>query len=241
MVVALETAAERAAYNQLLGKRLGELRTRAGLSQAEVARRLGVDSSIPSLWEQGKRALPPHRLPGLADALGLREDQLMAGLAVDAQADALDEDQLLADGAEPNDEPDAPLPAASATLSTLDGPAPPRTAGTIALDPLRAQLPRMRAVVLARLCEAGRTELRPESEVSIARLVEESSAVCAAEPSFLRTELPLLERVFRLVLCRGGGPVATEDMAESLAVAPSLLRRLGPTARASYPLTWRPG
>jgi transcriptional regulator with XRE-family HTH domain len=240
MVVALETAAERAAYNQVLGKRLGELRTRAGLSQAEVARRLGVDSSIPSLWEQGKRALPPHRLPGLADALGLREDQLLAGLAVDGQQEALDEDQLLADEDEPNDESDAELPAVPTTLATLEGHAP-HASGAIALDPLRAQVPRMRAVVLARLCEAGRTELRPESEVSIARLVEESSAQCAAEPSFLRAELPLLERVFRLVLCRGGGPVSTEEMAQALGVTPTLLRRLAPTARTSYPLSWSLG
>ncbi|MBV9358565.1 MAG: helix-turn-helix transcriptional regulator, partial [Chloroflexi bacterium] len=124
MVVALESAAERAAYNQLLGKRLGELRTRAGLSQAEVARRLGVDSSIPSLWEQGKRALPSQRLPGLADALGLREDQLLAGLAVDTRSDARDEDQLHADLPEPKDELDEPPPAAPATRSTLDGLAP---------------------------------------------------------------------------------------------------------------------
>ena len=240
MVVALETAAERAAYNQLLGKRLGELRTRAGLSQAEVARRLGVDSSIPSLWEQGKRALPPHRLPGLAEALGLREDQLMAGLAVDAQPDLSSEDQVSAD-VEPDALSDELVVVEAVAPAVLADGHPVRTGGAIAFDPLRAQLPRMRALVLARLCEAGRAELRPESEVSLARLVEESSSVCAAEPSFLRSELPLLERVFRLVLCRGGGPVATEDLAASLGVAPALLRRLGPTARASYPLSWSLG
>ena len=45
-----------------LSTRMRDLRARQGLKQSEVARRMRLDPSIPSLWEQGKRLL---ELPGL--------------------------------------------------------------------------------------------------------------------------------------------------------------------------------
>jgi hypothetical protein len=90
------------------------------------------------------------------------------------------------------------------------------------------------------LCEAGRTDVSPESTVSIARLVERSAADCAAEPAFLRCGLPVLERVFRLVLVCGGGPISADYIIDTLdsGITLEVLRRLGPTASARYPLSW---
>ncbi len=37
----------------MLAPRLGALRRRQGKTQSDISRRLGIDPSIPSLWEQG--------------------------------------------------------------------------------------------------------------------------------------------------------------------------------------------
>jgi transcriptional regulator with XRE-family HTH domain len=60
-----------------LSTRIRELRTRQGLKQSEVARRMGLDPSIPSLWEQGKRLVPANRVRALADALGVSVAELL--------------------------------------------------------------------------------------------------------------------------------------------------------------------
>ena len=41
-----------------LSIRMREIRVRQGLKQAEVARRMGLDPSMTSLWERGKRLVP---------------------------------------------------------------------------------------------------------------------------------------------------------------------------------------
>jgi transcriptional regulator with XRE-family HTH domain len=53
-----------------------EIRVRQGLKQAEVARRMGLDPSMTSLWERGKRLVPRSRVPALAAALGVSVDEL---------------------------------------------------------------------------------------------------------------------------------------------------------------------
>jgi transcriptional regulator with XRE-family HTH domain len=63
-----------------LSSRMRELRARQGLKQSEVARRMGLDPSIPSLWEQGKRPVPANRVQSLADALGVPVDELISGI-----------------------------------------------------------------------------------------------------------------------------------------------------------------
>jgi len=63
-----------------LSFRMRELRARQGLRQSELARRMGLDPSIPSLWEQGKRPVPASRLRALADALGVPLDELLDGI-----------------------------------------------------------------------------------------------------------------------------------------------------------------
>jgi transcriptional regulator with XRE-family HTH domain len=60
-----------------LSARMRELRARQGLKQSELARRMGLDPSIPSLWEQGKRLVPANRVRSLAEALEVTVEELL--------------------------------------------------------------------------------------------------------------------------------------------------------------------
>lgn len=62
-----------------LAVRMREIRARQGLKQSEIARRMGLDPSIPSLWEQGKRPVPVSRINALATALGVSVGELLDG------------------------------------------------------------------------------------------------------------------------------------------------------------------
>jgi transcriptional regulator with XRE-family HTH domain len=63
---------------ELLGQRLRERRTQAGLSQQEVAHRAGIIQRDVSLLERGKKgALWAETLRRLADTLGCSLDYLM--------------------------------------------------------------------------------------------------------------------------------------------------------------------
>jgi len=64
-----------------LSTRMRDLRTRQGLKQSEVARRMRLDPSIPSLWEQGKRMVPANRVRALADALEVSVEELLDGVS----------------------------------------------------------------------------------------------------------------------------------------------------------------
>jgi len=64
-----------------LSARMRDLRNRQGLKQSEVARRMGLDPSIPSLWEQGKRLVPANRLQALAHALEVSIEELLEGVS----------------------------------------------------------------------------------------------------------------------------------------------------------------
>src|SRR5579863_9369992 len=64
-----------------LSTRMRDLRARQGLKQSEVARRMRLDPSIPSLWEQGKRLVPANRVRALADALGVTVEELLDGVS----------------------------------------------------------------------------------------------------------------------------------------------------------------
>src|SRR4051812_8301803 len=64
-----------------LSTRMRDLRARQGLKQSEVARRMGLDPSIPSLWEQGKRLVPANRVRSLADALEVSVEELLDGIS----------------------------------------------------------------------------------------------------------------------------------------------------------------
>lgn len=64
-----------------LSRRMRDLRARQGLKQSEVARRMRLDPSIPSLWEQGKRLVPANRVKALADALEVSIEELLEGVS----------------------------------------------------------------------------------------------------------------------------------------------------------------
>jgi transcriptional regulator with XRE-family HTH domain len=64
-----------------LSTRMRDLRARQGLKQSEVARRMRLDPSIPSLWEQGKRLVPANRVRALADALEVNVEELLEGVS----------------------------------------------------------------------------------------------------------------------------------------------------------------
>src|SRR4051812_50226137 len=64
-----------------LSLRMRDLRARQGLKQSEVARRMRLDPSIPSLWEQGKRLVPANRVRALADALEVSVEELLDGVS----------------------------------------------------------------------------------------------------------------------------------------------------------------
>ena len=74
-----------------LSQRLRELRRRQGKTQSDISRRLGVDPSIPSLWEQGKRPVPPQRLAALADALDVPLSELLRGVVPESELSQVDE------------------------------------------------------------------------------------------------------------------------------------------------------
>lgn len=59
-------------------ERLRTLREAAGLSQSEVARRLGIRQPSYALWETYNVALKPEQLLALANALGVSVDHLFA-------------------------------------------------------------------------------------------------------------------------------------------------------------------
>jgi transcriptional regulator with XRE-family HTH domain len=63
-----------------LSARMRDLRARQGLKQSELARRMGLDPSIPSLWEQGKRLVPANRVRSLAEALEVSVEELLDGV-----------------------------------------------------------------------------------------------------------------------------------------------------------------
>ena len=67
----------------VLPERLTELREKAGLSQRELAKVIGIDPSVPRLWEKGAREkgarkMPERWVPAVAKALGVSVVHLFA-------------------------------------------------------------------------------------------------------------------------------------------------------------------
>src|SRR5947207_10774444 len=120
-----------------LSTRMRDLRARQGLKQSEVARRMRLDPSIPSLWEQGKRLVPANRVRALADALEVTVEELLEGVsgAQRPEDKSLGDELQVAGVAELIDERAVrPIPADDAPLlrlvpQTLDEPPPPETTG----------------------------------------------------------------------------------------------------------------
>lgn len=63
----------------MLGERIAFLRSKQGLSQAELARRLNISPSAVGMYEQGRREPPVDILISLARVLGVTMDYLLTG------------------------------------------------------------------------------------------------------------------------------------------------------------------
>jgi transcriptional regulator with XRE-family HTH domain len=61
-----------------LGTAIAEARTKAGLTQAELAQRAGLDEATVSALEQGQYKHAPDELSRLAQALGVDELELLS-------------------------------------------------------------------------------------------------------------------------------------------------------------------
>lgn len=57
--------------------KIKELRLRAGLTQAQLAKKMNVDQSCVSLWESGKTSPAKKLLRKLAKVLGVPLDELL--------------------------------------------------------------------------------------------------------------------------------------------------------------------
>ncbi|MGN0537641.1 MAG: helix-turn-helix domain-containing protein [Acutalibacteraceae bacterium] len=63
--------------NKRFGDVIRELRTKAGLTQAELARRLGISPSAVGMYEQGRREPDQTILAKLCDVLHTTSDKLL--------------------------------------------------------------------------------------------------------------------------------------------------------------------
>lgn len=63
----------------MMGARIAALRRQAGLSQAELARKLQCSASAVGMYEQGRREPPSDLLVRMAQLFGVSTDYLLTG------------------------------------------------------------------------------------------------------------------------------------------------------------------
>ena len=73
----------------MIGQRIAALRKNVGMSQAELARALGVSPSAVGMYEQGRREPSAQMLVSLAQILGVTTDYLLTGAPAPEQTEAL--------------------------------------------------------------------------------------------------------------------------------------------------------
>lgn len=79
----------------MLGPRIAALRREAGLSQAELARRLQISASAMGMYEQGRREPSMEMVVALARELEVSTDYLLTGQPrTPAEADTLSQTLL---------------------------------------------------------------------------------------------------------------------------------------------------
>ena len=76
--------------DEAFGARLQRLRTKAGLSQAEVAERMGVSAPSVSSWEKGRARPKRGRMAKLAAILGVQTSDLLGDAAPEGMQAAQD-------------------------------------------------------------------------------------------------------------------------------------------------------
>lgn len=64
-------------YQQVFGKRVRELRKERGLSQIELAAKVGIDRSYMGFLERGERNPSLEVIAKIADALSVTPDELL--------------------------------------------------------------------------------------------------------------------------------------------------------------------
>ena len=74
----------------MLGSRIAALRREAGLSQAELARRLEVSPSALGMYEQERREPSVQTLVRLSRELGVTTDYLLTGVPAQQEAEVME-------------------------------------------------------------------------------------------------------------------------------------------------------
>lgn len=64
-------------YQQVFGKRVRELRKERGLSQVELASKVGIDRSYMGFLERGERNPSLEMIAKIAEALSVTPDELL--------------------------------------------------------------------------------------------------------------------------------------------------------------------
>jgi transcriptional regulator with XRE-family HTH domain len=224
-----------------LSQRLRELRRRQGKTQSDISRRLGVDPSIPSLWEQGKRPVPPQRMAALADALEISLSELLRGVVPDSELSEVDAEFLPLSAPEPVHE-SAPVGITPPPLSRDPSPIAPSpfdralpldgdlawtpdgwsTSDRLAaladelpeglwLDPARIDRPSSRRILRDRLCPADRGAVG-ERAVGGGALADRIAQHCSRLAGW-HGHFPLAEALFREVLASDQGGLEVSALA----------------------------
>ena len=246
-----------------LSPRLRELRRRQGKTQSDISRRLGVDPSIPSLWEQGKRPVPPQRLAALAEALDVPLSELLRGVVPEIEVpepeiplpplptpiavaplprDPTPISPRLVDRAAPSDVDLAWTPDGWSTSDRLAALADELPEG-LWLDPARIDRPASRRMLRDRLCAQDRAAVG-ERQVGGGALADRIAQHCSQQPGW-QAHVPLAEALFREVLASDQGGLEVTALATAASrrrpgevPTVDLVRRLGPSLRGAYPVRW---
>jgi transcriptional regulator with XRE-family HTH domain len=76
-MIQLSKAKERKGMKKTLGMMIAELRKEKGMTQLELAEKMGVTDKAVSKWERDLSCPDINSLPNLADILGVTVDELM--------------------------------------------------------------------------------------------------------------------------------------------------------------------
>ena len=74
----------------MLGVRISALRREMGLSQAQLAQRLGISPSAMGMYEQGRREPSMETVVAMAGVFGVTTDYLLTGKAADREQKELE-------------------------------------------------------------------------------------------------------------------------------------------------------
>lgn len=75
----------------MLGPRIAVLRREAGLSQAQLALRLGISPSTMGMYEQGRREPSMETVVAMAKVFRVSTDYLLTGMPAEPEQDAFQE------------------------------------------------------------------------------------------------------------------------------------------------------